>query len=558
MTDRSTDDRRLRYLAAALASVLLLATAVGISRVRQEPERTPTATVTSPAPTPTTPEDPSPPPSASEPTSPDVALPVDPAAAESMEPADLMRAGQETARGPWADLGHEDWQVEERPVYIARGSLGEDRRQVRADVTIAFRADRDLDQLVLRLLPAAESLADSPDVTVRRGGETVSSEVDRGGARLLVPLDPPLQAGEAASVRIQLNYALTDRSQVVDDGGPAGFGLLAWNPDASVLGHWLPLLTFDEGEMIPWGDVGAFPPAVWSVIVETGAELVTGGSEDPCPAEVSTGSGCVWARGIALRDVSMVAYDALSERSTSIGPFQINAVSTPALEARLQAALDVSAGSFRSFLQRFGSLAWRELDVVAAPLGAGAAGMEFPGLLLIDDEPNIYDSMTGGFGAFVVTHEVAHQWFHALVGNGSLTDPVVDESLAQYLSYLAFADLYGEAAAQQLADSSFAGRYLRARDNGVEDRAPAQPLSGFGGMDAYGAMVYARAPLAWIVAEERIGRDAVVAFLRSVVDRWALDALSDDELLAYAREQRPEIAEVLDRFWFDPAPVDAR
>lgn len=554
MTDGRSPALGLRLLAAAVTSVLLVASAVAVSRVRTSPLAVGTeAPDAGASPSPGRSGEPSP---GSSPEA--AALPTDPAEAEALGGEELLAAGLAAARGPWSDLGHPAWEAAERPVYVAWASLTDDRRHVDADVTVAFRAERDLDELVLRLLPAAESLAHAPAVTVRRGGAEVTSTVDRDGARLLVPMDPPVAAGDAASVRVQLSYDLTDRRQVLDDGGPAGFGLLAWNASASVLGHWLPLLTTDDGPMIPWGDLGAFPAAVWSVVLETDATVVGGGREDPCPQDVGAEAGCVWIRGVALRDVSAVAYDRMVERSAPAGPFTLNAVSAPDLEPQLDAALDISLSSFRSYLRRFGPLAWTELDVAAAPLGAGAAGMEFPGLLVIDDEDNIYTSMGAGFGAFVVAHEVAHQWFHGLVGNGSLSSPVVDESLAQYLSYLAFADAYGAAAATGLADTSFAGRYLRARDAGVVDEPPAQPLEDFAGMDSYGSMVYARAPLAWVAAEERIGRDAVVGFLGDVVERWGLGSVSDDELLAFARERAPEIAAVLERFWFDPAPVDAR
>lgn len=560
MTGERSPALAIRLLAAAVASVLLVASAVALSRARTAPEAPPVAAGTEEAPTSpgASPDATGDPDLGASPSPSTASLPTDPAEAEEMEAGELLDAGLETARGPWADLGHEAWEPVERPVYVAHTSLTDDRRHVEADVVVAFRSERDLEELVMRLLPAAGSLAHAPDVTARRGGTEVDVTVDRDGARLVVPLEPAVQAGEAVSLRVQLSYDLTDRREVLDDGGPAAFGLLAWNASASVLGHWLPLLTMDEGPMIPWGDVGAFPAAVWSVVVETDATVVSGGTEDDCPREVEVTAGCVWVRGIALRDVSLVAYDEMVERSAPVGPFTVNAVGAPAVEAQLDGALEISVSSFRSFLRRFGPLAWNELDVAAAPLGSGAAGMEFPGLLVIDDEENIYTSMEGGFGGFVVAHEVAHQWFHALVGNGSLSSPVVDESLAQYLSYLAFADAYGQQAAERLADTSFAGRYLRARDQGVEDEPPAQPLEGFADMDSYGSMVYARAPLAWIVAEERVGRDAVVAFLGAVVGEWGLGSVSDDELLAFAREEAPGIAEALDRFWFDPTPVDAR
>lgn len=540
----------VRLLAAATATVLLLSSAVAISRSRA-PDLGAAAEVAAPSPSPP------PPPGSSSPTPAVRELPTDPEEAEALGGDGLLAVGLATARGPWNELGDPAWPVVERPVYVARATLSGDRRQVVADVAIGVRAEEAADELVLRLLPAAEALgANGLEVTVRRDGRDVDARVDRDGARLLVPLDPPLEAADATVVRVELRYDLTAREEVVDDGGPAGFGLLAWNPDVSSLGHWLPLLTEDRGPMVPWGDVGAFPAAVWSVVVTGGGTVVTGAEEADCPASVGRTDGpCVWARGVALRDVSAVAYDRDERVEVQVGDVTVRAIGPAGAGLELDGALAVAGGSTRSFLERFGPLAWDEVDVAAAPLSAGAAGMEFPGLLLIDTDA--YDDLGGGpgFGAFVVAHEVAHQWFHALVGNGSLSSPVVDESLAQYLSFLYWADAFGDTAARDLAASAFAGRYDRALVQGLEPEPPAQPLDEFAGSEAYGALVYGRAPLAWVAAEQAVGRPVVVGFLAEVVERFGLGSVDDDELLAFARSRAPAVAEALEQVWFDPGPL---
>ncbi|MDP9022922.1 MAG: hypothetical protein M3N57_09580 [Actinomycetota bacterium] len=539
----------IRALAALAASILLVGSATAISRTRApEDPREEAATEADVESTPTAPFR----------STPD--LPHEPADAEALGGDALLAAGLRAASGPWADLGHPAWPAEERPVYVGSLRLDPGRRRVEADVVVAFRADRDLDRLVLRLLPASDTLADagtSLEIVTRRDGSDVAGGVDPAGARLFVPLDPPLREGDATVLRAQLSYSVADRADIRDDGGPVGFGLLAWSPQVTVLGHWLPLLTVpgDDGPLIPIGDVGAFPAAVWSLRIHTGgAQIVTGAEEQDCPAAVRTirEEPCVWARGVALRDVAVVAYDRLESRSATVGPVRVRA-SGPAGMGGLDEALDISAASVRSFLERFGPLAWREVDVVAAPLSAGAAGMEFPGLVVIGED--LYDQMDVRSGAYIVAHEVAHQWWHALVGNGSVSAPVVDESLAQYCAYLFYADAYGQDVAAQLADRAFVRRYELARDAGLQDEPPAQPLGEFESAEAYGALVYARAPQGWLAAEEAAGRDELVGFLAGIVDRAGLGFITDRELLAQARDRAPAVAEALQRYWFDPAPV---
>jgi hypothetical protein len=62
-----------------------------------------------------------------------------------------------------------------------------------------------------------------------------------------------------------------------------------------------------------------------------------------------------------------------------------------------------------------------------AESGAGLA-MESPGLIWIPGARSAFDQ------PFLVSHETAHQWFYALVGNDQATDAFADEALAEYFS----------------------------------------------------------------------------------------------------------------------------
>ncbi|MBW3662249.1 MAG: hypothetical protein KY469_04040 [Actinobacteria bacterium] len=558
-------DRRLRLLAAFVCIVLLIGAVVAVSRGRSDDVRAPaTSAPTAPdgtnPPTPDAPAAPTDPrPGTSAPPTADLDALVDPDAAEALGAEALLALGVAAARGPWAETGHPAWPVEERPVYVATVDLDEDRDHVTADVVIAARSDADLDAIVLRLLPAAEALADAGTnlaVTVRGGGGGAPHEIDAAGARLVVDLEPTVVQGEAYLLRIQTSYDVPPRVAIEGDGGAAGFGLLAHNEAVTFLGHWLPVLTLptDAGPMIPWGDVGAFPAAVWSVTITHSGTLLTGGVDGPCPDPAPT---CTWARGIALRDVSAVAYDAGAIATDSLqGDLLVRTV-VPAvapLDEAAPRAHEEAVSAVESFTQRFGPLAWSEFDVAVAPMGTGAAGMEFPGLIVIDDSD--FTQLGGEFGSFVLGHEVAHQWFHALVGNGSLSSPVVDEAAAQYLTYLWYRDHFGPAAADQLVSTYLRGRYDRYHVQGGTDAPPAQPLDAFTSAASYGAMVYARAPLAWLRAEDRLGADRVETFLDEVIERWGLGFVSDDELIDAATVFDADLGAILTRYWLEAAPIE--
>jgi aminopeptidase N len=69
--------------------------------------------------------------------------------------------------------------------------------------------------------------------------------------------------------------------------------------------------------------------------------------------------------------------------------------------------------------------------------------MEYPGAVLITD--TLYEMGSEDILEYVVAHEVAHQWWYAMVGNDEIDDPWLDESLTEYSTLLYYKERYGEA-----------------------------------------------------------------------------------------------------------------
>lgn len=542
--------RRQDVAVALVAALVVVAVGIAVAlRSSGEPSPpAPTGTATAPPATPSpTPTSPSPSPGPTMAADEALVLLGDVDAAAAAEPAEVLRAGLVVGQGPWRELAAPAWPMRsERPVYVGRARI--DAGRITADLLVVHRIEEATAGIVLRFLAAAVE-DNGLEISATVGGMPAPARHDPGGL-LHVGLDEPQPAGSAVAVRVKLSYELAVSTP--DGSGPAAYGILARTPGVAALGHWLPVLTFEPEPLVPWGDVGSFPPAVWSVEVEHAGTLVTGGDESPCPEPRR--DGCTWSRGLALRDLSAVLIDDAREVgaiAAGLGIRALGMVDVP--EQSLETALAEAEASAEGFVRRFGPLAWKQLDVVAVPLGQGAAGMEFPGIVMVDDE--LYGSLSGGFGTYVLVHEVAHQWFHALVGSGSLADPVVDEPLAQYLSVLAYRELFGAQAAQALVDETIAERYRRFLQSGLEEEPPAQHSADFVGPGTYGPLIYARAPLGWLAAEDAIGSDAVQAFVAGLVERYGLGVLSAEELIDDAAAASEGLAETLERYWYDPGPV---
>lgn len=203
-----------------------------------------------------------------------------------------------------------------------------------------------------------------------------------------------------------------------------------------------------------------------------------------------------------------------------------------------QRVLAVAASALEIFERRFGAYPYTELDVVEAPLVGGAGGVEFSGLVTVasmfyappGDAGPMGALMGGGAGGmeamqrsmleFVTAHEVAHQWWHGIVGSDSRRHPWVDESLAQWSAMLWVEERYGAARAQEEATRQVAMNYRTMRMLGMPDAAVDRPASAFGAPIAYAGLVYGKGPYVYSAIRAELGDEAFFAGLAAYVARW--------------------------------------
>lgn len=452
---------------------------------------------------------------------------------------DLLDTAEGVVTGDRSERLHEA--TETGPVTVAAVDL--DRTGVTARLAVLVPSpDR---EVVLRLLAASASVGpavETVEVAVRADGSPVDAVVEPERDRIVVDLgrapDGPVVLG------IDLAYDLPDEDELAAGGGPGGYGLLADHGDVVTLGHWLPAVVAIPGNAGPvpdWGDLGAFDVGTWvvDVDVESGT-LRTGGVDRTTP------DGRHRALGLGLRDLAGAWYpDGAPATVATTGPADAAVLaSSTGGEAADAPMADLSGEQLASMRDLWGPLPWAELDVVRAPI-LPAAGMEFPGLVMMDAN---YWRPTDVDTEFTLAHEWGHQYAHALVGNGSLSDPVVDEPLAQYLSYRWFHGADGADAADEFARRTFADDFDMVRE------APGQPAGDFTSGRAYSVAIYRTAADAWYRAAQDHGLAAVDDAVRTVVDTYALREATEDDLLDIVAEVDPAVGDDL-RSAFDAPPA---
>jgi aminopeptidase N len=138
--------------------------------------------------------------------------------------------------------------------------------------------------------------------------------------------------------------------------------------------------------------------------------------------------------------------------------------------------------------------------------------MEYAGVVTIGED--LYGAYREQLG-YLVTHEVAHQWWYAQVGSDPLAAPWLDEGLAEYAAYDYYRGVYGQGAAEAL---------LRSRWQMPVDAA-----------------------LFFDAVRQQLGDEAYQAALREYVDthRWRV-AQPDDLLSALQRTPDQDLTSLVD------------
>jgi hypothetical protein len=411
--------------------------------------------------------------------------------------------------------------------------------RVRAEVPRP--ADGNVRLRMLAGLPALHTGLDVSDVTV--DGEKARARRDRALLTVLTPSGPDkVVVGMRFSYRVPRAGTTTGRALT-----QATIALLSRHPDVSQYGHWFPVWLPPGADADPglsgFGDIGNFAAGTITarVRVPNGYDVVSGGVT--VDRRRSGGQTTVTESGVGLRDLSLAVGRDLRQGEARAGDVTVRATGPSSID--VDSTARAAADDLQTLADEYGPYPWSEIDVVAVSLGPDAGGMEWPGAVWVaglEDVPRVGTSLS-------LDHELAHQWWHALVGNDSIREPVVDEPLAQYsICLVAAATSQGGGAECALLGApsgtgSAGGPTLECAD---------RPSNAFASASEYGSLVYDQAAEFYFALRGAVGRDATVAALRGVVARHAFGIITTaelrDELVAAFPAQADTVRALWDRY----------
>lgn len=120
-----------------------------------------------------------------------------------------------------------------------------------------------------------------------------------------------------------------------------------------------------------------------------------------------------------VRDLVVNVATDYRQRTRKVGDTTLVVVTRPGAPAA--AWMDAAATALTKLEARLGPYPWPVLRIVQS---SGGAGMEGPGIVWIPRGAPAANLR------YLLTHEVAHQWFYGLVGNDQAREPFADEAIA--------------------------------------------------------------------------------------------------------------------------------
>ncbi|MFD1396928.1 M1 family metallopeptidase [Kroppenstedtia eburnea] len=362
---------------------------------------------------------------------------------------------------------------------------------------------------------------------------------------LEVRLPKPVQPGQ--SVQVKMDYELKL---------PKGGTRLNQYKNTAFLAQWYPMLAVKDKEgwhtdpYTTTGDPFYTRISDFEVTFEVpeGYRLITTASDSRDPVMKP-----VTLRQDRVRDFAAVISKDYEPVEGKAGEIQVNLWYLKGMEDVAQELHDAAVSGMEFFSKRFGPYPYKEVDVVLGETGYGIAGMEYPGLVTSVDK---IPTRKGERPAVnVVAHELAHQWWYAVVGNNQVKEPWLDEGLTTFSEFLFMQEKMGEDERGLLVKAAERTDQIH-KEKGVTSVESLYKYSD----PIYGLMVYTRpAAMMWALMDE-LGKDQVMKILSTYYSRYRFQTATTEDFIRVANEVAgKDLQPFFDRWlFFKPNPKSGK
>jgi hypothetical protein len=407
------------------------------------------------------------------------------------------------------------------PAFAEDGDLSPDLTRYWIETTVEFEpgelhASLRGQERLRYTVPAGETIEAVPlmlwpndpqyDAEMRAGpalvnGTSIEGETDLGGIVIWLPLPQPAGPGEVLDISLPFEI---EAAGPIGGFDPKRFGITEGVLAAPTFYPLVPRRIGGDWQVEtapPGGDTTNSDTAYYQVDLTVPEELATAASGVEAGSRANP-DGTVTTRYVSgpMRDFAFVL-GPLEPIEATVDDVIVRAWSLPDHSQDADEMLEAAARQLGLLNDLVGPYPYAELDVVDVPGAFG--GIEYPGIVFIG---------TLGTSWLIepTVHEVAHQWFYALIGDDQLHEPWLDEALATYAEVLYYEEVGQRGAAAGLLSQ------LRSWVRSTPD--PTLPIGwGVGEYpdpDLYAAFVYGKGALFLDAFRGEVGDATFAEFLK--------------------------------------------
>ncbi len=378
--------------------------------------------------------------------------------------------------------------------------------------------------------------------TVVVDNQIVTPALEAAGSALRVPLPAALSPGAVADISLIFEADVPTETQ-------QSYNIFSYSNQTAALATFYPVIAVydDEGWNIEvpvaYGDVTYLDVSLYQVqltvpekmAVAASGSLLDSVSNNDGTKTLSLASG-------PMRDFYLAMRTDYQVSSEIVDGTLVNSYYPPGLEDGGRLALRYAADALQLFNQRFGPYPFAEFDIVATATTAG--GVEYPGIVALSE--SIYNQ-EGGFFQHAAAHEVAHQWWYALVGNDQVNEPWLDESLTNYSAIIYWEEITGQESAETITEHFLVNPYERAKKLG-QDRAVLGPVSDFTEGE-YSVFVYGKGALFFDALRQEVGDETYFKIMQTYYAEYKYRIANSDDLFDVIEQVSGKNVDPLIKTW---------
>ncbi|MDK2820458.1 MAG: hypothetical protein PWP31_423 [Clostridia bacterium] len=327
------------------------------------------------------------------------------------------------------------------------------------------------------------------------------------GSSLLVDLLNPLAPGETVLINISFNTTV-----------PKKVTRLGRSNKTSTIAGWYPILaprTDNVWEKVAGTTFGEpyFSEAAYyqvTLILPSEYRVLASSKNTGCQIK---GDHTNWKFNseYPIREFAFTVSSEWNLFSKQVGSVQLVLASSGDCD---QFIMKVAEEALNFYQDSFGIYPYSYLNMALVPMET-LAGMEYPGLILLNNALNIDNGL--------LAHEISHQWWYNQVGNNSWCQPWIDEALAEYSALVFFRNCYPHDYKNKLANIKKRGKKTELPIN--------LPLERYQDEQTYHQAVYSRGAMLWLKLEEIMGQECLLKALKYIQQYYRYEIISDKALI---------------------------